>query len=208
MGRNVFTQISDTLAPLRDAVAETLNRRSIDLWKMHPEADEALKGVTIRELIEAVPQPLFKPSSTMGEVGRAFAEHNHELFYICGDGQVLQGVVTMTDWMRALSRAAGPDTPVADLMARHPITLNVEDDGAAAAAVVREHRVKNLPLVSCRSNRQIVGCLRTRRLMAHVFNEVGRPGQLCFGDRTDRGCGEAQPQRLAMQPHCRNAGGD
>ncbi len=175
MGRNVFTQVSATLAPLRDAIAETLNRRSIDLRKMHPEVHEALKGVAIRELMETVPQPLFKPSSTMREVGRAFAEHSHELFYICGDGQMLEGVVTMTDWMRALSRGTGPETPVAELMARHPITLSIEDDGAVAATVVREHRVKNLPVVQSESNRRLVGCVRTRRLMAHVFSRVGRP---------------------------------
>src|SRR5262245_43384874 len=40
MGRNVFTHVSHTLAPLRDALAETLNRRSIDPWKMSPKAFE------------------------------------------------------------------------------------------------------------------------------------------------------------------------
>ena len=110
----------------------------------------------------------------MHELGRAFAEHNHESFYVCGEGQVLEGVVTMTDWMRALSRGAGPETPVAEVMVRQPITLGMEDDGVAAATVVREHRVKNLPVVKCRGTRQLVGCLRTRRLMAHVSSRVGR----------------------------------
>jgi len=122
MGRNVFTQVSEALAPLRDALAETLNRRSIDFRQLRPEAHEALKGVAIRELMDSIPKPFFKPCSTMHELGRAFAEHNHELFYVCGEGQVLEGVVTMTDWMRALSRGAGPDTPVAEVMVRQPIT--------------------------------------------------------------------------------------
>jgi len=172
MGRNVFTQVSEALAPLRDALAETLNRRSLDLRKLRPEAHEALKGVAIRDLMDPIPKPLFRPSSTMRELARAFAEHNHELFYVCGEGEVLEGVVTMTDWLRALSRGAGPDTPVAEWMVRHPITLSAEDDGIAAATVIREHRVKNLPVVKSRANRQLVGCLRTRRLMAHVFNEL------------------------------------
>src|SRR5262249_55874989 len=96
----------------------------------------------------------------------------------------LEGVVTMTDWMRGLSRGAGPDTPVTELMARYPVALSMEEDGATAASVIREHRVKNLPVVKCRSNRQLVGCLRTRRLMAHVFNHpaqrslVGHPNGL------------------------------
>ena len=137
MGRNVFTQISGTLAPLRDAIAETLNRRSIDFRKLHPEAHDALKGVAIRELMESVPSPLFKPTSTLAEIGRAFAEHNHELFYVCGEEQSLEGVVTMTDWMRALSRGATAETPVTVLMVCHPIMLSVEEDGAMAASVIR-----------------------------------------------------------------------
>ncbi len=174
MGRNVFTQVSQTLAPLRDALAETLNRRSIDLWKVHPKAFDVLKATGVRDLMETVPLPLFKPSSTMAEVGRAFAEHNHELFYVCGEGQVLEGVVTMTDWMRALSQGAGPDTPIAELMKHNPVTLCRDDDGAVAATVVREHRLKHLPVVDC-SSRRLVGCLRTRRLMAHVFSKIPRP---------------------------------
>jgi CBS domain-containing protein len=122
--------------------------------------------------MDSIPRPLFQPDSTMRELGRAFAEHDHELFYVCGQGEVLEGVVTLTDWMRALSRGAGPDSPVADWMVRQPITLSIEDDGVAAATVVREHRVKHLPVLSSRATRQLVGCLRTRRLMAHVFNKA------------------------------------
>lgn len=174
MGRNVFTQISSTLGPLRDAVAETLNRRSVDRWTLHPEAFELLKSAKIHELMDTVPQPLFNGTATLDEVGRAFAEHNHELFYVCGEGQVLEGVVTLTDWMRAVSRGAGPNTPVADLMARHPVTVSIEDDGAIAATVVREHRLKHLPVVNRRRNGKLVGCIRTRRLMAHVFRHDRR----------------------------------
>jgi len=151
-----------------------LNRRSIDLRQVRPQAHEALKGVAIRELMDSIPKPLFRPSSTMRELGRAFAEHDHELFYVCGDGEALEGVVSLTDWMRALSRGVGPDTPVGEWMVRQPITLHVEDDGVAAATVIHEHRVKHLPVVKSRATRQLVGCLRTRRLMAHVFNEVGK----------------------------------
>jgi CBS domain-containing protein len=81
----------------------------------------------------------------------------------------------MTDWMRALSRGAGPDKPISEVMAHHPIAVDVEDDGAAAALIIREYRLKNLPVVDRGKNGQLVGCLRTRRLMAHVFDRVAHP---------------------------------
>ena len=174
LGRNLFTQISATLAPLRDAVAETLNRRSIDPWKAHPRAFQALKGLDLRDLMEPVPQPLLSPSSTLAEVGRALAAHNHEVLYICGKDQALQGVVTLTDWMRALSRGAAPETPVAEFMVPQPIMLSVDDDATRAAMIIREHRVKNLPVVQSRESMLLVGCVKTRRLMAHIFNHIGK----------------------------------
>ena len=50
----------------------------------------------------------------------------------------------------------------------------------AAATLIREHRVKNLPVVKSPANRQLDGCLRTRRLMAYVLNQVSQstPRQL------------------------------
>ena len=114
MGRNVFTQVSEALAPLRDALAETLNRRSIDFRQLRPEAHEALKGVAIRELMDSIQH------QSTGFESNALATFKRNRR--SGEGQVLEGVVTMTDWMRALSRGAGPDTPVAEVMVRQPIT--------------------------------------------------------------------------------------
>lgn len=173
MGRDVFTQVSAALAPLRDALAETLNRRAFDLRKLRPQAHEALKGVSVRELMDSIPKPLFQSSSTMRDIGRAFAEHDHDVFYVCTEGAALEGVVTMSDWIRALSRGAGPETPVGEWMVKQPLTVSIEEDGAMAATVIREHRLKHLPVVQSRTSRQLVGCLRTRRLMAHVFNTIG-----------------------------------
>jgi NADH:ubiquinone reductase (H+-translocating) len=36
MGKNVFTQVSGALGPLRDALAQALNRRAIDVWNNEP----------------------------------------------------------------------------------------------------------------------------------------------------------------------------
>ncbi|MCI0535363.1 MAG: FAD-dependent oxidoreductase [Verrucomicrobiales bacterium] len=107
---------------------------------------------------------------------RSHAMEQMEKAETCSDAErrcwFLSFIVTMTDWMRALSRGASPETPVTELMVRHPITVSVEEDGAMAASVIREHRVKNLPVVKCWSNCQLVGCVRTRRLMAHVFTKI------------------------------------
>ena len=51
--------------------------------------------------MEPVPQPLLKPTATLREVGQAFVDHTNEFFYVSDDGQTLEGVVTITDLIRA-----------------------------------------------------------------------------------------------------------
>jgi NADH:quinone reductase (non-electrogenic) len=171
MGKNVFTQMSEALAPLRDALAQALNRRAADVWKEQPRVYELLRRTAIRQLMEPVPQPLLKPVTTMREVGEAFIEHGHEFFFISSDGQTLEGVVTITDLLRGSSAQAGRQTAVSEFMTRNPVTVTAEDDCALASTTMREYRLKTLPVVENASTRKLVGCLRTRRLMAFVLKE-------------------------------------
>ena len=172
MGRNIFTRISGALAPLRDALTQTLNRRTVDVWKDHAPVYDLLRTTPLRELLEPVPKPLLQPTATMREVGRAFVEHGNEFFYVSADGQTLEGVVTITDLLRGQSSGTSGATPVSEFMARNPVTVALDDDCAVAANVLREYRLKSLPIVEHKGTRKLAGCLRIRRLMAFVMKEV------------------------------------
>jgi NADH dehydrogenase len=172
MGKNVFTQVSGALAPLRDALAQTLNRRVVDVWKNRPEVHELLKRTSVRELMEPVPQPLVKPHTTMQEAGRAFVEHGHEFFYVSSDGETLEGVVTITDLVRGQPGNFNSSTPAAEFMTKNPVVIAADDDCAVAVNSVREYRLKSLPVVERKDNRKLVGCIRVRRLMAFVMKEM------------------------------------
>lgn len=172
MGKNVFTQISGALAPLKDALAQALNRRAVDAWRGEPQAFQLLKGTPLMDLMEPVPQPLLNPAATLAEVSRAFVENGNEFFYVSSDGQTLEGVVTITDLLRGRSMGATPSSPVSEFMTRNPVALAVDDDCALASAAIREYRLKSLPIVEHKDNRKLVGCLRVRRLMAYVLKDV------------------------------------
>lgn len=177
MGKNVFTQMSGALAPLREALAQTLNRRAVDVWKDRPEVFELLQKTPIQTLLDTVPQPLLSPTTPLREVSRAFVEHGAEFFYVSSDGSTIEGVVTITDLLRGRSgNDAGRDgaaTLLGEVMTPNPVVLSAEDDCAVAAAVFREHRLKSLPVVERKDSHKLVGCLRVRRLMAFVLKERG-----------------------------------
>lgn len=174
MGKNVFTQVSAALAPLRDALAQTLNRRVVDVWKDRPQVYELLRKTPIKELMEPAPQPLLKQADTLHEAGQAFVEHGNEFFYVSGDGQHLDGVVTITDLLRTEPGKTDRNTPVTDFMTKNPVTVAVDDDCSVAATAFREYRLKSLPVVDQKNDRKLVGCIRVRRLMAFVMKETAK----------------------------------
>ena len=172
MGKNVFTQVSGALAPLRDALAQTLNRRVVDIWKNRPEVYELLKSTPVRQLMEPVPAPLLKPTTTMNEAGHAFVQDAQEFFYVSADGENLDGVVTITDLYRGQPGSIGRDTPASEFMTKNPVVVSVDDDCSVAAMAIREYRLKSLPVVESKTSRKLVGCIRVRRLMAYVMKEA------------------------------------
>lgn len=176
LGKNVFTQISGALAPLRDALAQTLNRRSVDVWKENPEAFAMLSRTPVRALMEPVPQPLLPPTLSLRAVGRAFVENSNEFFYVSSDGQTLEGVVTITDLLRARSTGATPQTPLSEFMTKNPVVISADDTCAVASAALREYRLKNLPVLEGKAGGKLVGCLRFRRMMAFLLKEVAHDG--------------------------------
>jgi len=175
MGRNVFTQVSGALAPLRDALAQTLNRRVVDVWKNRPQVYELLRKTPVRELMEPVPQPLLKPTTTMREASEAFVTHGLEFFYVSTDGQSIDGIITITDLFRSQPGTTSSETPASEFMTKNPVVVAADDDCSVAAMAVREYRLKSLPVVERKDSRKLVGCIRVRRLMAYVMKEAEAP---------------------------------
>ena len=172
MGKNVFTQVSKALTPLRDALAQTLNRRSVDVWQHNPKARECLKQTRVGDLMRPAPTPIILPTTPLRDVARTFVEHAHEFLYVSSDGQDLDGILTMTDLIRAHSAGLSGDAPVSEFMVRNPLTITVDDNCATAEAMLLEHSLKWLPVVAGKNDKRIAGCLRMRRLIGHVLQSL------------------------------------
>jgi NADH dehydrogenase len=176
MGKNLFTQMSGALAPLRDALAQTLNRRGREIWQGRPDLHAVLSRTPLQQLMEPVPQPLLAPTATRREVAHAFVQHPNEFFFVSSDGKTLEGVVTITDLLRSSAGDGAHAATLAEFMTRNPVTVAAEDSCAAAAGALRECRLKSLPVVEHKDSRTLVGCIRARRLLGFVLKSLPAEG--------------------------------
>jgi NADH:ubiquinone reductase (H+-translocating) len=175
MGRNVFTTISKSLAPLRAALTAAITRRSSGTWQERPAVLAALRDFKLAEFIEPAPAPLLKPTETLYQVSHHFARHPSDFFFVSPDGAKLEGMITLTDLMRAQSNGVKPETPLADFMKKDPAVLAATDSALIAASAFREHGFKTLPVVADKQSRRIVGVVRVRKLIARVLEVVPPP---------------------------------
>ena len=173
MGREVFTSVSQSLAPLRQAITQALTRRSRKFWGQQPQALATLQRFTLAEFIEPAPEPLLKTTDTLLQVTRVFAERTPDFFFVSGDGARLDGIVTLTDLLRAQAQGTALDAPAEQIMTKMPVAILQTDTPVVAATVFRENGLKFLPVVADQASRRIVGFVRARKLMARVLQEIG-----------------------------------
>ena len=175
MGRNVFTTISKSLAPLRTALTAAITRRSPSAWQERPAVLAALRELPLADIIEPAPTPLLSPTDSLYAVTCQFARNPSDFFLVSGDGVKLEGLITLTGLLRAQSDGVKPGTPLADFMVKDPSSLAATDTALIAASAFRELNYKILPVVADKDSRRIVGVVRVRKLITRILQVVPPP---------------------------------
>jgi signal-transduction protein with cAMP-binding, CBS, and nucleotidyltransferase domain len=175
MGRNVFTTISKSLAPLRNALTAAITRRSPAVWQERPAVLAALRTFVLADFIEPAPAPLLKPTDSLYGVTHQFARHPSDFFLVAGEGDRLEGLITLTGLLHAHSNGTKPETPLADFMVKDPSVLAATDSALVAASAFRELNFKILPVVADKESRRIVGVVRVRKLITRILQVVPPP---------------------------------
>ncbi len=175
MGRNVFTSISKSLAPLRSALMATIARRMPNVWQERPRVRAALRDFKLADFIDPAPQPILRPTETLFAVTKRFGESDEQFFFVSTDGDRLEGLVTLTDLLRAQATGITAETPLGDFMIKNPVVITATDTCLIAAAAFREHGHKLLPVVHDRDSRSIAGVIRARKLITRIMQVVGPP---------------------------------
>lgn len=196
MGRNVFTSISKTLAPLRSALMATIARRMPNVWQERPRVRAALRDFKLADFIDPAPQPFLKPTETLFDVTKRFGEGDEQFFFVSSDGERLEGLVTLTDLLKAQAIGTTPETPLSSFMVKNPAVIKDTDTCLIAASAFREHGHKLLPVVHDKETRRIAGVVRARKLIARIMQVVGPPATPPATAATNKALSEAAPAKM------------
>lgn len=178
MGRNVFTQVSAALAPLRDSLAQALRRRRPEALRGRPILYSVLEKTALSELVEAPPQPLLEPSTTLRQASIAFAENGRDFFFVSSDGVHLEGIVTLGGLIHAHNEGLSSQDTLSKFMIPDPVTASLEDSSLSVMATLAELGFKWIPVVDGKESRRIEGFVSVRGVLAHVWSKSGlHPGE-------------------------------
>ncbi|MGQ4807833.1 hypothetical protein NKDENANG_01195 [Candidatus Entotheonellaceae bacterium PAL068K] len=172
MGRNVFTHISNSLAPFRDLLAEAMKQRGAGIWQRMPMARDILARFPLSAFIESISTPPLTSTSTFAEAVERFDSAASDFCCVVDEHSCLQGILTRTDIFRAIEAGARPHTPVQDFMITSPIVITVNDSSLLATSIMRDHGFKWLPVVDNQDNRCLQGYVRAERMFNLVVQNM------------------------------------
>ncbi len=171
MGRNIFQQISSALDPFREILADAVKRRSGDHWQRFPLAYKILDNEPFSSFIEPVIAQL-STDNTFEDALNLLIEKPLEYCCVVDDDNILKGILTRTDFGRAVDSGVKRDTKVLAFMKSDPIIVTADNDTPTVAATMRLHGIKWMPVVEDLVTRKIKGYVRMDKIMKFVLQRL------------------------------------
>ena len=177
LGADLFTRLSKSLTPLQQRLADTVRRRSNNLWTRMPHAYAILAGETLANFIE--PAPAIVPiETTFDQALTVLATRRLDAIYAVDANQQLAGVLTRTDLYRAIDAVVTSPERLRDkvgitgFMSPNPVTITTQDSPAAAAQLMWSRGFKSIPVVVGGHDRRVVGSIRAEAIMHAVSKRL------------------------------------
>jgi len=171
MGKKVFEQISGTLKPFRDFLADAVKRRSGNMWQKLPAVYQILNDQPLSTFLRPVEIKL-SPNDTFEDAVRTISGKELDFCCVIDDSNKLNGIVTRTDIFRAVEAAVTPMTKVSEFMNSSPIGVTENDTCTLVAATLRDHDLKWVPVVDNLDNLYMKGYISRDRMITFVLDKL------------------------------------
>ncbi len=175
LGRNVFTQISSALLPVKEAIAKAAQRR-VSMWQNIPDVRKIVDTVDIQSVMEALPMEPVRIDSSVENVISKMQATGADVCCVVDSDDMLVGVITVSDLVRGLANAAladpEVDLPVTEIMISDPIAITVGEPLAVAVSLMHDHSLKQIPVLEGSKRRIPIGLVRIKTIIGLVMAEA------------------------------------
>ena len=141
-----------------------------------PVAREILAREPLSAFIEPLRAPPLARDAPLEQLITLFDQQPLDFCSVIDASEHLIGVVTRTDLVRAIEvLAAIPDIQarrslhIENIMISDPIAITADDSTLLAVATMREHGLKQLPIIRNQQDRRLVGYVRIETVMKRVW---------------------------------------
>ncbi|MBX9880092.1 MAG: FAD-dependent oxidoreductase [Candidatus Obscuribacterales bacterium] len=178
LGRDVFAQVSKSLAPLRKAVALAIQQRQ-GAWEEKNEVQKILATMKLSDLIRPIPATISE-SNTLDKVLSLMDSYAASVLYVIDESEKLVGVITNTDLLNAVESNLGKSIDVRKLEAKtymitQPICAAQSDDTTMVAMTMYDHDFKRLPIVDSYQSKKLIGFVRAEDILSCVTEKLISP---------------------------------
>lgn len=177
MGKEVFSEMSGTLTPFRNLLAQALRWRRPRLNPRLSQTWAALEGRPISEFMEPVPERRLSPDDTFEAAVSKFDEHAMSFLCVLDEKGCLEGIVGKNELFEAFAQGKGRTTTVHDFMRTDPVLVTPTNTGLTVGDLMNKHDLDWLPVVDDKDSRRLTGVIRSERmlhyLVSHLSEESG-----------------------------------
>jgi signal-transduction protein with cAMP-binding, CBS, and nucleotidyltransferase domain len=171
MGKKVFEQISGTLAPFKEFLADAIRRRSSDIWQRIPTAYAILQAEPLATFWKPLSVTLSPEHTFQDAVGILCTDNSDFCCVLVGENR-LKGIVTRTDIFHAVDAGVRPWTMVSEFMNQTPVCVAINDSSIVVAGTMRELNLKWVPVINNVTDMHVVGYVRRDGMIGFVLQKL------------------------------------
>jgi len=182
IGSELFSQLAEASAPLRELLSSALTRRSGDFWRRLPLAKSLLADEPLESFLDPLPAKLLSKEITLAEAVVALNESVSGELLILDEKQQLWGTLDRNDLYGIIARIAvipaetrGDATrlKLSELLVANPLYVSLDDSILVATTTMLDHSAPWLPVVQSKGDLRPVGCLRGEKIGSAMIQKLG-----------------------------------
>jgi NADH dehydrogenase len=180
-GSALFSQISGSFAPLREALSKAVIRRSGDFWHRLPLTKSLLDREPLASLLDPLPAELLHKDTSLADAIRALKESATGELLTLDETQHLWGTLDRNDLDQIVARIAVTPTDergdvtqrkLSEFLLGNPVHITLGDSTLVASATMLDHGTSWLPVVQSKDDPRPIGYVRREKIFDRMIQNI------------------------------------